>query len=54
MDRIDIPRAPGLGLVLEEVHFDRLVQLFFLGRGGYPIGFFGKYDMIFLETYLSC
>eukprot|EP00088_Acartia_fossae_P047077 TRINITY_DN5099_c0_g1_i12.p1 TRINITY_DN5099_c0_g1~~TRINITY_DN5099_c0_g1_i12.p1 ORF type:complete len:439 (-),score=68.13 TRINITY_DN5099_c0_g1_i12:53-1369(-) len=23
MDRIDIPRAPGLGLVLDEVHFDR-------------------------------
>ena len=23
MDRIDIPRAPGLGLVLEEVHYDR-------------------------------
>ena len=23
MQRIDIPRAPGLGLVLEQVHFDR-------------------------------
>jgi hypothetical protein len=22
-ERIDIPRAPGLGLVLDQVHFDR-------------------------------
>merc|ERR1719383_394620 len=23
MERIDIPRAPGLGLILEEIHYDR-------------------------------
>jgi hypothetical protein len=23
MERIDIPRAPGLGLMLEEIHYER-------------------------------
>lgn len=23
MERVDIPRAPGLGLMLEEIHYDR-------------------------------
>ena len=25
MERIDIPRAPGLGLMLEEIHYERYV-----------------------------
>jgi len=32
MERIDIPRAPGLGLMLESVHYDRYDKRF--GRDG--------------------
>lgn len=28
MDRVDIPRAPGLGLLLDEIHYDRYNQRF--------------------------